>query len=53
MMTMEDIRTHNRADNNNKIKHIPRFLEVVLLQYNNLKYGFQNKDTSEDKIGYT
>ena len=36
MMTMEDIRTHNRADNNNKIKHIPRFLEVMLLQCNNL-----------------
>ena len=36
MTTIEDIPTNNRADNNNKIKHIPSFLEVVLFQRNNL-----------------
>ena len=36
MTTIKDIRTYNRADNNNKIKHIPSFLEVVLFQCNNL-----------------
>ena len=36
MTTIEDKPTHNRADNNNKIKHIPRFLEIVLFQCNNL-----------------
>ena len=47
------VHTYKRADNNNKIKHIPCFLKVTQLQCNNLDYGFQQKYPSKDEIGHT
>lgn len=45
------LHTHERADNDDEVKHIPWLLEVVQPKSGNLHYGFQNKYPGKYEIG--
>src|SRR6218665_1620290 len=50
LISICQVLTENRRDDNNKVEYVPRLLEIVMTQSNQLHYALKRKYANEDLV---